>query len=63
MNLTKWLSKCESSLHKNKRKRQVQGEYDANRCGIKEHEKESQIRIAEWKNETKQVHNTRVKAE
>jgi len=62
-NLTKWLSKREGSLHKSKRKRQLQGEYDANRCEIKEHGKESQIRIAEWKNETKQEHNTRVKAE
>jgi len=62
-NLTNWLSKCEGSLHKSKRKRQLQGEYDANRCGIREHEKESQIRIFEWKNETKQEHNTKSKSE
>jgi len=62
-NLTKWFSKCEVSLHKSKRKRQLQGEYDANRCGIKEHGKQNQIRIVEWKNERKQEHNTRVKAE
>jgi len=52
---------CEGSLHKSKRKRQLQGEYDANRCRIEEHVKERQIRISEWKNETKQEHNTRVK--
>jgi len=60
-NLTKWLSKCEGSLHKSKRKRQLKGEYDADSCGIKEHRKESKIRITKWKNETKQEHNTRVK--
>jgi len=53
---------CKSSLHKSKRKRQLQGEYDANRCIIKEHEKESQIRIVEWKNETKQENNTASKS-
>ena len=42
INLTKWLSRCEGSFHKGKRKRQLQGEHDANRCRIKEHEKESQ---------------------
>jgi len=62
-NLTKWLSKCECLLHKSKRKRQLQGEYDANWCRIKEHEKENQIRIVEWKNEAKQEHNIRVKVE
>jgi len=61
-NLTKWLSKCEGSLPKSKRKRKLQGEYDAKRCGIKEHGKESQIRISEWKNETKQEHNTKSKS-
>jgi len=29
-----------------KRKIQLQGEYDANRCEIKKHEKERQMRIA-----------------
>jgi len=42
-----------------KGKRQLQGEYDDNWCRIKEHEKEIQIRIVEWKNETKQEHNTK----
>ena len=62
-NLTKWLSKCEGSLHKSKRNKQLQGEYDGNRCEIKEHEKENQIRIVEWKNETKQEDNTKSKNE
>ena len=61
-NLTKWLSKCEGWLHKSKRKRQLQGEYDANKCEIKEHGKENQIRIVECKNETKQEHNTKSKS-
>ena len=52
-NLTKWLSKCEGSLHKSKRKRQLQGEHDANRCKIKEHEKENQRNIVERNKETK----------
>jgi len=58
-NLTKWLSKCEGSLHKSKRKRQLQGEHDANRCGIKEHEKETQIELSNGNKETKQEHKNK----
>jgi len=45
-NLTKWLSKCESLLHKSKRKRQLEGENDAKMCKIKEHGKENQIELS-----------------
>ena len=40
-NLTKWLSKCEGSLHKSKRKRQLYGEHGVRRCGIKEQGQET----------------------
>jgi len=58
-NLTKWLSKCEGSLQKSKRKRQLQGEHDGNRCGINEHEKESQIELPNGNKETKQEHKNK----
>ena len=58
-NLTKWLSKCEGSLHKSKSKRQLQGEHDANRCEIKEREKESQIELPNGYKETKQEHKNK----
>jgi len=40
-NLTKQLSKCDGSLHKSKRKRQLYGEHDARRCEIKEQGQET----------------------
>ena len=42
-------------------KRQLQGEHDSNGCEIKKHERTNQIRISEWKNETKQEHNIKSK--
>ena len=60
-NLTKWLSKCEGSLHKSKSKRQLYGEHDGRRCEIKEQGKETKQNCRMETRKPKQEHDIKSK--